>query len=73
MSPTRAAMPDPCPPERPGSGPARRPWTPPTLVPLPPLEQLTLQTGAITGTCTPGAGCTFSFLPTPTAHGPPQG
>ncbi len=45
-----------------GATPVRRPWTRPELVQLPPLQQLTLQTGGIGSACTPTSGCTFSFL-----------
>lgn len=45
----------------------RRPWQPPVLTELPPLVQLTLQTGGgpITGNCGP-SGCTFGAVPVST-------
>ena len=56
------SVPDHVTPSARGATPARRPWTFPELVQLPPLQQLTLQTGGIGGSCTPSSGCTFSFL-----------
>lgn len=58
MTPAAAAL-----RSSPSATPARRPWAAPALVELPPLEQLTLQTGAIEGECTPDGGCTFTLLP----------
>ena len=53
--PVPAALPDAATP--------RRAWVVPAVTALPPLEHLTLQTGGdIGGLCTPGGGCTFSFL-----------
>ncbi len=47
----------------PGAPPARRPWVAPVLTELPPLVQLTLQTG-IGVDCTPDdPSCTFGVLP----------
>lgn len=42
----------------------RRPWIAPACVELPPLEQLTLQTGTgIPGDCTINGQCPFSLIP----------
>jgi len=50
---------------------ARRPWVDPVLLALPALEQLTLQTAGIIGSCGTGGGgsCSFSLLPTITGDG----
>ena len=44
--------------------PSRRLWVPPACTELPPLEQLTLQTGAgIPGDCTITGQCPFTLIP----------
>jgi hypothetical protein len=47
-------------PAVPAPEPLRRPWTAPTVTPLPPLSELTLQTGAfIPGQFGPGGSTVF--------------
>lgn len=53
------------PSDAPARAAGRRPWQPPVLTALPPLVQLTLQTGGpITGTCG-SSGCSFGAVPVP--------